>query len=240
MLGSRFSSLPNRSITRPRGSSSASCVGMRRKSSTRKSRSGRSAANGRRCCRAGCCRVARCSTGTAGATTLTAHMSRIRSRPGWSSGFQGSWEGRTLCQIAERLTSEGVPKPTGRGRPRWAHQTIRWILKTPHYAGEVHWWRRNRSANKAAGQPVDEWRPLDEQVAMPAECIPALVDKETFEIVQERLRSIESDRRAITATLRRPYCVAALSVAGTAATAWPRCTPGPSVAKPPFTGARVG
>jgi site-specific DNA recombinase len=102
--------------------------------------------------------------------------------------YREAGEGRTLCQIAERLTSEGVPKPTGRGRPRWAHQTIRWILKTPHYAGEVHWWRRNRSANKAAGQPVDEWRPLDEQFAMPAECIPALVDKETFEIVQERLR----------------------------------------------------
>jgi site-specific DNA recombinase len=68
------------------------------------------------------------------------------------------------------------------------NQTIRWILKTPHYAGEVHWWRRNRSANKAAGRPVDEWRPLDEQVTMPAECIPALVDKETFAIVQGRLR----------------------------------------------------
>jgi hypothetical protein len=36
--------------------------------------------------------------------------------------------------------------------------------------------------------PVDEWRPVDEQIAMPAESVPALVDQETFEIVQERLR----------------------------------------------------
>lgn len=102
--------------------------------------------------------------------------------------YKESAEGRTLCQIADALTSEGVQKPTGRGRPRWAHQTIRWILTTPHYAGDVRWWRRQRSSRRPGEQHTTRWRLAEQQVTMPADTVPALVDAETYQIVQERMR----------------------------------------------------
>jgi site-specific DNA recombinase len=91
--------------------------------------------------------------------------------------------GRTLRQIAGGLSAEGIAKPSGRGRARWDHQTVRHILADLTYAGLAVGWRYRLV--KGHGRQI---RPEAEHVPLPEGTAPAIVDMATFEAVQERLR----------------------------------------------------
>ena len=99
-------------------------------------------------------------------------------------------QGATLGTIARRLTEGGVLTPTG--KISWSRSTIRGILKNPAYVGNAYGHctylapaksRRSPLAPVGAGltakrRPKEEWIPVS---------VPEIVERETFELVQEKL-----------------------------------------------------
>jgi hypothetical protein len=127
--------------------------------------------------------------------------------------------GRSLHSIAQALTDEGVPTPTGRGK-RWGKPTIRVILKQPAYVGDYRALRYERTETKGVrsdkrGKAV-AWmvlRPENETVVLP-NVAPALIDRATWDDVQARLDGLaEFAARPLTreqeALLRGGYALCA-------------------------------
>jgi site-specific DNA recombinase len=99
-------------------------------------------------------------------------------------------EEATLYRVAQRLTDEQIPTPTG--QPRWNVASVRGILKNPVYTGTAYAnrtqavpARQRKSALRPVGpgqsqapRPSEEWIPLS---------VPALVSQETFDLVQAKL-----------------------------------------------------
>jgi site-specific DNA recombinase len=98
----------------------------------------------------------------------------------------------TIYSLARWLEEKGVPSP--KGKRTWPTSTIHSMLTNPAYTGEVFAWRmRSRSARgrlspmRPVGytgrsseiRPPEEWIPVAE--------IPALVDAECFERIQQKL-----------------------------------------------------
>jgi site-specific DNA recombinase len=100
--------------------------------------------------------------------------------------------GGSLAGLAKRLYSVGMPTPTG--KRCWHPNTIRLLLTTPAYAGQVY---AGRSRPRAArgrwsalrpvrpGSQCDE--PLPPAAWMPVAPVPALVSQEQFDQVQAKL-----------------------------------------------------
>ena len=99
-------------------------------------------------------------------------------------------QGATLGTIARRLIEGGVLTPTGKSI--WSRSTIRGILKNPAYVGNAYGHctylapaktRRSPLEPVGAGltskrRPEEEWIPVS---------VPEIVERETFELVQEKL-----------------------------------------------------
>jgi site-specific DNA recombinase len=96
----------------------------------------------------------------------------------------------TLYQVAKRLNDLGVANPSGQSG--WHTSTIRGILTNPAYAGTVY---ANRMRAVPAHQRLSALRPIGqgqsnilrpeaEWIPIP---VPAIVDRETFDRVQEKL-----------------------------------------------------
>ena len=98
----------------------------------------------------------------------------------------------TIYSLARWLEEKGVPSP--KGKRTWPTSTIHGMLTNPAYTGEVFAWRmRSRPARgrlspmRPVGytgrsseiRPPEEWIPVAE--------IPALVDAECFERIQQKL-----------------------------------------------------
>src|SRR5829696_7186686 len=98
--------------------------------------------------------------------------------------------GATLGSVARLLMEGGVLTPTG--KDTWSRSTMRGILKNPAYVGNAYGHctqlvpaKARRSPLKPVGagltakrRPKEEWIPVS---------VPEIVERETFELVQEKL-----------------------------------------------------
>ncbi|HAG07599.1 MAG: Resolvase domain protein [Clostridia bacterium 62_21] len=95
--------------------------------------------------------------------------------------------------IARQLQAEGVPAPRGK---KWYRATVRRILKNPAYAGTLYLNRYDAEGVKAARQrgrkAGSRIRPRESWIAVP---VPPIIDRDTWEMLQERLREMKSGRR---------------------------------------------
>ena len=103
-------------------------------------------------------------------------------------------EGLSLSAVARRLTEQKIP--TRKGRTQWDKATLRGILLNPAYHGEAQWGKtrlepRTSTRRAKRGQPEVPRRPsvprstaLDERERI---AVPALVSKDLFDAVGERL-----------------------------------------------------
>lgn len=105
--------------------------------------------------------------------------------------FALSATGTSLRAIAELLTLEGTPTPSG--KREWSYVSVRYILRNTCYAGDV---RANRMAeNRVGGKTIRRWRGEDEQIRLPEGTAPPLVDEGTFALVQLRLQRNKAEAR---------------------------------------------
>ncbi len=99
-------------------------------------------------------------------------------------------------QIAHRLTAAGVRSP--RRARHWYPSTVALILKNPVYTGRSYYNRTetiHEAVSRGAGRPEGRRRsvhvrPREDWIEIR---VPALVDTETFQRAQERLRRNQSD-----------------------------------------------
>lgn len=98
--------------------------------------------------------------------------------------FDMAKNGWTLRAIARQLTVEGIPSPTGQFV--WRYQSVRYILSHPFYTGQASAFRWKNE--KLPGMRYQQSRrALEEQIALPEDTVPAIIDIDTFEAVQRRL-----------------------------------------------------
>ncbi len=96
--------------------------------------------------------------------------------------------GKALRVIALELTAEGVPPPTTRAQG-WRHTTIRAMLTDPIYTGQAESFRYTRVKVKSRhGRIYYRAFRNEESLPLPEGTVPALVNVETFQAVQERLK----------------------------------------------------
>jgi site-specific DNA recombinase len=129
-------------------------------------------------------------------------------------------DGYGYLAIAERLTQQQIPPPSGHDRVRnphrlgvaWSKSAVRAILQNPRYTGYQVWNKQRRDEvlldidDVAAGHITRmRWNPPDQWVSSAEPTHEALVGREVFDQVQARIaaRSRTSPRAA--ATSRRPY-----------------------------------
>ncbi len=111
--------------------------------------------------------------------------------------FAAALAGSGTRQIAHQLTRDRIP--TAAGSERWSSGMIGRILTHPSYTGEARAYRHKTAVRKNATNVRMVLRPEEEQIRLPAGTIPPLIDRATFEAVQERLKrnaaeSIRSSR----------------------------------------------
>ncbi len=104
-------------------------------------------------------------------------------------------QGWTLWAIAEELYRRGMSSPTG--KPRWTRSVIQRLLKNRRFVGDFTWgvhasgkchrYAKNGLRTTSRGQHGQETNPADEWIIRP-EAHEPLIDRETFERVQARLR----------------------------------------------------
>jgi len=94
----------------------------------------------------------------------------------------------SIGDLIRDLNARGIPGPTGRG---WALTTIRRILSSTTYKGE---WQYRKMGSVKPGSCI--YKPTDPNERVTVPC-PALVDEDTWNTVQTRLKEkAESLRRA--------------------------------------------
>lgn len=92
--------------------------------------------------------------------------------------------GRSLRAVGAALAVDGIPSPTGQAK--WGPTSIRNVLSNPAYAGQARGWRWHFEKKPGGGTRRLE-HPEADQVILPPEAVPALVDEATFRAVQGRL-----------------------------------------------------
>ena len=118
--------------------------------------------------------------------------------------FEEYLEGRGYYAIAERLTADAVPSPSGYDPARnphrhglaWGKSAVRAILGNPRYTGYQVWGRRRRDEvlvdvdDVAAGHTSRRrWNPVDQWIWSAEPAHQPLVSRATFEAVQARMQS---------------------------------------------------
>ncbi len=111
-------------------------------------------------------------------------------------------DGHGYLAIAERLTAEHLPPPSGHDRARnphrlgvaWGKSAVRAILQNPRYTGYQVWNKQRRDEvlldvdDVAAGHVSKmRWNPPDQWVYSAEPTHPPLVSRETFDQVQARI-----------------------------------------------------
>jgi site-specific DNA recombinase len=99
--------------------------------------------------------------------------------------------GATLGSVARLLMEGGVLTPTG--KDTWSRSTIRGILKNPAYVGNAYGHctqlvpaKARRSPLKPVGAGVTAKRRPEQEEWIPVS-VPPIVERETFDLVQEKL-----------------------------------------------------
>lgn len=105
--------------------------------------------------------------------------------------FRDVANGVPLRRVATELTAEGVPTPTGK-IPEWRHQTLREMLTEPMYCGEAWALARIRHRTAKVRNPKIVFDTAN-AVRLPEGTVPALIERATWEQVQEVLA--ENKRR---------------------------------------------
>jgi site-specific DNA recombinase len=117
-------------------------------------------------------------------------------------------EGRSLFGLAKRLQGDAVAPPRGHGR--WNVTTLRGILTNPVYTGEVYAGRIQEACGTGAAATPRRIRPREDWIAVAS--VPAIVSKEQFDRVQDKLaQNRQFARRNNTA---HPYLLRALVSCG--------------------------
>lgn len=100
--------------------------------------------------------------------------------------YAAALAGQSFLSIADDLSADGIPTPTGRSR--WTQSSVGFILKHPHYAGDAWAWA---------------WRPMegygkknarfdpDNGFLLPAGTVPAIIPVDDWHAVQ---RVIDANR----------------------------------------------
>jgi hypothetical protein len=93
----------------------------------------------------------------------------------------------SASQIAQALSADRVPAPDG---GRWYRATVARILKNPAYTGTFYYGKttyvQDQGVTRVRKNPPSEWQ------AVP---IPALIDRATYDAVQERLSTLRTQTR---------------------------------------------
>jgi site-specific DNA recombinase len=115
--------------------------------------------------------------------------------------FEEYLEGRGYYAIAERLTADAVPSPSGYDPARnphrhglaWGKSAVRAILGNPRYTGYQVWGRQRRDEvlldvdDVAAGHTSRRrWNPVDQWIWSAEPAHQPLVSRATFEAIQAR------------------------------------------------------
>src|SRR5687767_4744632 len=117
--------------------------------------------------------------------------------------FAEALGGSPIRAIARHLTDDGIPTP--RGGAAWASTVVHGILRHPSYAGMASAW-----AWRATGETKTIAFDAASAIPLPADTVPALIDRASWEAVQRRLarNKAASSRNALTpesALLRGGY-----------------------------------
>jgi site-specific DNA recombinase len=102
--------------------------------------------------------------------------------------FAEALNGSSLRKIAERLNAERISTPTTKGK--WYFASIRKLLLREEYTGVAFVGKEHTEhVIGASGERkrVRTYRPAEEWSRLPADTIPALIDRDTFEAIRERL-----------------------------------------------------
>jgi site-specific DNA recombinase len=134
-----------------------------------------------------------------------------------------AWVGQdrlSLYEVCRRLQKQGIATPTGKSR--WDRTTIWGLLQNPAYKGQAAYGKtrvgpRRPCLRPSRGHPAQPRRaystydvPADQQIAIP---VPALVEADLFDIVQEQLQ--ENRRRQRERRCGARYLLQGLLVCGT-------------------------
>lgn len=98
--------------------------------------------------------------------------------------------GGSLYSVVEMLNSEGILSPYG--RPQWRRGSVRRVLTNPIYAGDIAWGRtmtgkyHARVADEIVARKPGQ-RPSKNVPIVRRDAVPAIVDRELFDRVQELL-----------------------------------------------------
>ena len=111
----------------------------------------------------------------------------------------------SLRAVVEMLDSESIASPRG---GKWQHTTVKRILINPVYSGVYRWGLRNegayykRSGSQIVAKEAGEANSLNDPIVH-IDALPAIVPKELFEAVQQRLndRQIATRPRSTTKAL---------------------------------------
>ena len=95
----------------------------------------------------------------------------------------------SLRSVANRLNDIGIPPPKKclKGEPHWTASCLHRIIKNRIYIGEVWANRFKKIGKNTTKRPQEEW------ILLPEGTAPALIDRETFEAIQEQLKHNKED-----------------------------------------------
>ena len=91
--------------------------------------------------------------------------------------------GQSLRHLAVTLSGEAIASPEQ--KPVWRLSTICRVLRNEAYIGKLYWNRTHTSYDPALGRNRQRRRPRQEWIEIP---IPAIVDADTFDAVQQKAR----------------------------------------------------
>jgi site-specific DNA recombinase len=124
--------------------------------------------------------------------------------------FADAAAGKPLRKIAAEFTADGVPRPNPTATVAWRQSAIGAMLKREIYVGHAVGWRHAVVKDRQRGIRSQRARPSAEQVSLPSDVAPPIIDPSVFEAVQVRLqlnreRSARNNRAPEETFLRGGY-----------------------------------
>lgn len=97
-------------------------------------------------------------------------------------------KGLGFYAIAKSFNEEGIPSRQGK---EWSIRSVKLMLTNPVYKGTLVWNRYDSSKKSRQLKDDDEWVVVDD-------CLPSIIDKETWSLVQKRINKKQIAPRAKT------------------------------------------
>jgi len=104
-------------------------------------------------------------------------------------------QGESIMGIATTLNEIGIPTPkkAWKGIAHWQPASIHIILTNRMYIGEVWANKYKQVTNPQTNKRKYIKRPVEEQILLPEGTAPALIDRDTFEAIQQKLEWNKQD-----------------------------------------------